>query len=204
MTVEIAPVADGTDIAERRVTGHEDKTVALGLAIAPRDTVVSDAIAAVIIGSVADGASLIGADARLLRGGSWSVDPAGIDELELAPPANFAGEIALWISVTRLEEGAEAHVTDRTMLRVTIAPDADAPIIRGTNATGGEDTAIASIWPPSWSTRMDRRPCPLSWPACPRALGCRPVASMAWMDGRCAPTNSRGYPDTASRLHGRN
>ncbi|MFC5309702.1 hypothetical protein ACFPM2_31795, partial [Azospirillum picis] len=73
--------------------------------------------------------------------GTWTLSAAQLSGLTITPPADFSGTLNLSVTATSSVNGTQASHTEA--LTVTVAPEADAPNLSVTNASGTEDQAIA-------------------------------------------------------------
>jgi len=118
-------------------SGAEDSPLALtiGLSAGPAGSTT-----AVTIDGLPPGASLsAGVD---LGNGRWSLSPADLPGLMLLPPPDYAGTIVLTVTAVSTD-GSGRQATSSGMLSVTVTPQADAPTLTLTGATGGEDQPVA-------------------------------------------------------------
>ena len=140
LNVSVAAVADAPTLDLTDATGAEDQAIALNIDAALTD---SGETLSVSISNIPEGSVLMLADGTevTITGGTAVLTPDQLAGLQLTPPADFSGEIALEVVATSTD-GTDTAITSGT-LNVSIAAVADAPTLDLTDATGAEDQAIA-------------------------------------------------------------
>lgn len=138
VAVTVAGVADDPSLTVGDSTGSEDGAIALNIGAGLTDTDGSETLTISIAGLPA-GAVLIDADGT-------PVDPTDIPAdklsgLQVVPPANFSGTLALTVTATSEENGAQAIQT--AALTVDVAGVVDDPNLTVGNSSGSEDGAVA-------------------------------------------------------------
>ncbi|HEY9079629.1 tandem-95 repeat protein [Magnetovibrio sp.] len=135
VSVTITPVADVPQLAVADVSGVEDSAIALTLAaVMPSGT--TETVASLTISGVPEGASL---SAGTDNGdGTWTLSPDQLSGLNLTPPQDYSGTIALALSATSTD-GATALRN----FTLHVGPVADQPQLAVVDASGAEDSAIA-------------------------------------------------------------
>ena len=140
LNVSVTAVADAPDLQVTDAAGLEDQAIALNIDAALTD---SGETLSVTLGNIPDGAVLTLADGTVVpvTGGTATLTPDQLAGLNLTPPADFSGEIALDVTATS-QDGTDTATTSGT-LNVSVTAIADAPDLQVTDAAGNEDTAIA-------------------------------------------------------------
>ena len=139
MNVSVAAVADAPTLDLTDAVGAEDQAIALNIDAALTD---SGETLSVTIGNIPEGAVLTLADGTqvTITGGTATLTPDQLAGLNLTPPTDFSGGIALDVTATSTD-GTDTAVTSGT-LNVSVTAVADAPVLNVTDATGAEDQAI--------------------------------------------------------------
>ncbi|WP_168220424.1 Ig-like domain-containing protein [Azospirillum thermophilum] len=137
MTVSVAGAADTPDLAVTAATGAEDGAIALDIRAALTDLDGSETLSITVAG-LPEGASLSAGTRN--PDGSWSLRPADLEGLSLAPPADYSGTLALTVAATAAD--GDSRATRRAELAVTVTPVADAPVLAAADTSGAEDSAI--------------------------------------------------------------
>ncbi|MCP5366703.1 MAG: hypothetical protein H6906_04225, partial [Hyphomicrobiales bacterium] len=138
INVNVAPDADAPTLTVSDVSGTEDTAIALNITSALTDTDGSESLSITISGVPSGAALSAGSDNG---DGSWTLTPAQLAGLTVTPPANSDTDFQLTVTATSTD-GADTASTVGT-IDVSVAPDADAPTLTVSDASGTEDTAIA-------------------------------------------------------------
>ncbi|MEQ9555125.1 MAG: hypothetical protein RIG67_05100, partial [Rhodospirillales bacterium] len=140
LNVSVTAVADAPTLELTDATGSEDQTIALNIDAALTD---SGEALSVSISNIPDGAVLTLVDGTVVpvTDGAATLIPDQLAGLNLTPPADFSGKIALDVTATSTD-GTDSATTSGT-LNVSVTAVADAPVLNVTDATGLEDQAIA-------------------------------------------------------------
>jgi len=139
LNVDVVGVADTPGATASDETGLEDQWIQLDLdSQMSTDTDGSETLSITVSG-VPEGAVLsAGTD---LGNGAWSVAADDLPQLSILPPEDFAGDMALTLSVTTTEnDGDTATVTDD--FTVSVEAVADAPELDLSNVQGVEDNVV--------------------------------------------------------------
>lgn len=161
--IYVDPVADGTAIAATPVAGIEDLPVALNLALAARDLDGSETIDSYAYVRLDNGATLIGGYALVTGAdvdasvdgqnlvGFYRVPIADVGGLQIRGAANWHGAVGVEVAAVSRDQSSPADPTpdadnlalDFATFSVTIAADADAPVVPATipASSGTEDAA---------------------------------------------------------------
>ncbi len=132
--VEIAAIADRPTLVVADVTGMEDQSIPLDLAVSSPDPAE---FVAVRVSGLPVGAMLTaGRD----TGGNWQLTPSDLAALALIPPKQFSGDIRLDVSSVAYHGLSQAAA--RASFVVTVEAVADMPVVEVAAATGLEDTLI--------------------------------------------------------------
>ncbi|MBF0358498.1 MAG: hypothetical protein HQL70_07800, partial [Magnetococcales bacterium] len=119
-------------------SGVEDSSIILDISAAVTDSSESLSIT---IGGVPDGATLSNGTDN--GDGSWTLSSADLDGLTITPAENSDEDFTLTVSATSTEaDGGDSAITTGT-IDVSVAADADAPILNISDTAGTEDQAIA-------------------------------------------------------------
>ena len=138
--VAVEAVADAPTVTVRDAAGQEDQAIALDLSALLTDTDSSEVLSVTIEG-LAPGTRL---SAGTDNGdGTWSVSPAQLAGLKLAPPADWSGTMPLTLVAQARETSNGSTATTRADFQVSVEAVADAPILVVHDVRGSEDTAIA-------------------------------------------------------------
>ncbi|MEQ9682837.1 MAG: hypothetical protein RLO49_09030, partial [Rhodospirillales bacterium] len=142
LNVSVTAIADAPTLEVTDAAGAEDQAIALDIQSALTDTDGSETLS-VSISNIPDGAVLTLSDGTVVpvTGGTATLTPDQLSGLNLTPPADFAGEIALDVTATSTD-GTDMATTSGT-LNVSVTATADAPTLDLTDAAGAEDQAIA-------------------------------------------------------------
>ncbi|MBT6095959.1 MAG: hypothetical protein HOH04_13830, partial [Rhodospirillaceae bacterium] len=155
--VTVSVDADGADVSASDATGTQGSEIPLtGLgAELTADTDGSETISAVVIdiSDAPDGTVLsTGTDNG---DGTWTVDQSDLATLSVTPPANYAGDFDVTMTVTSVDTGDTPgdtdSATDSITFNVSISADGSFAV---TDAVGNEDTAIALSIDPGAATSV--------------------------------------------------
>ncbi len=122
-------------ISVQAVSGTEDHTIALAIALAPLGAGEN---AIVHLGGLPLGATLSAGTQNL--DGSWSLSPAQLPGLTCTPPQNWSGSVAVQVDVQVENSAGQAHA--HTSFAFAADGVADAATLQVAAAAGREDTAI--------------------------------------------------------------
>ncbi|AMW34476.1 hypothetical protein HEQ62_08330 [Haematospirillum jordaniae] len=133
-TVQIPAVAPVVSLVP--AAGAEDNGIALSITLSsPGVGTLDIVISNLPAGTVLSAGSPIDAT-------SWRVSAADLADLQLTPPPNFSGELAVTVTATTTGTAGDTASTV-TILPVTVTPIADAPILDVPALTvGAEDTDV--------------------------------------------------------------
>ena len=139
MNVQVTADADAPTLSTQAASGTEDTAIALDITSGLVDTDGSESLSIVVSG-VPNGAVLsAGSDQG---DGTWTLTPAQLPGLTIAPPADSGDDFQLTVTATSKEAEGDTASTSATV-NVTVTADADAPTLSTQAASGLEDTAIA-------------------------------------------------------------
>ncbi len=135
LQVAIEPVADDPILSVAATNGTEDQPIPLDVTIESTDAseVISLGIAGVPEGGVLSGGTR-------QSDGSWLAAADSLGTIQLQPPAQFSGTIALELTATSTDGRSTASVTQP--LQVEVTPVADAPQLAAEAAVGTEDQPV--------------------------------------------------------------
>ena len=139
--IHVNPVADAPQISSSSIQGTEDTPTTLNFGIALTDTDGSEQISSILVTGVPAGFTLTHATDN--GGGSWSIDPAYMNQSNLIPPGNWSGDLNLNVSATSRESATGQTATTSTPLSIHIAGVADTPSGTAANVQGTAGTAIS-------------------------------------------------------------
>ncbi|NKD77737.1 hypothetical protein HEQ60_08190 [Haematospirillum sp. H1815] len=133
-TVQIPAVAPVVSLVP--AAGAEDNGIALSITLSsPGVGILDIVISNLPAGTVLSAGTPIDAT-------SWRVSAADLDGLQLTPPSNFSGELAVTVTATTTGTAGDT-ASSVTILPVTVTPIADAPILDVPALTvGAEDTDV--------------------------------------------------------------
>lgn len=136
-TIDVTGVADAPVVEVADVTGLEDGTVGLSIAVSSGDADGSETLS-IAIGGLPEGATLLDADGA-------EVDPTNVPAdalsgLKISLPEDFSGSIPLTVTATSAEDGTTATETQNFSVDVTGV--ADAPEVTVQDARGDEGDAL--------------------------------------------------------------
>jgi len=138
--VSLAPDADAPTLILSNASGVEDSAIPLNITADLTDLDGSESLSIEISG-VPVGASLNKGEYDE-SSNKWVLDKGDLIGLEVTPAENSDEDFVLSVSVTATEsEGGDTAVTSG-VINVSVAPDADAPTLIISDASGDEDTAI--------------------------------------------------------------
>jgi len=136
--VTVNPDADAPTLTVSDASGTEDTAISLSVSSALTDTDGSETLEIVISG-VPTGATL---SAGTDNGdGTWTLTQAQLSGLTITPPADSDTDFTLTVTAESTDGGDTATTVDT--IDVTVNPDADAPTLTVSDASGTEDTAIS-------------------------------------------------------------
>ena len=150
--VHVMGVADVPTLSASIAATTEDHTAALTIAGASTDTDGSEAMSYLVSGLPTGFTLNHGIDNG---NGTWSLHPADLTGLTVAPAANYSGSVTLTISAIATEQvvvtmspatttGQEGDQTVvQTTVTLNVAAIADAPVVAPVKAVGTEDHAVA-------------------------------------------------------------
>ncbi|MFD1108546.1 hypothetical protein [Pseudoroseomonas ludipueritiae] len=121
--------------------GREDSPLSLRVALAGGAVDGRAEVLGLRVEGLPPGASL-SAGLRDPATGAWVVPPEALAGLALTPPADFSGEIRLTLRALAMQPDGTMLTTEQA-LDVTVAPVADAALIRASPAAGREDVPLA-------------------------------------------------------------
>ena len=139
LNVDVVGVADAPTVTVATVSGDEDTAIPLNIDVQLADTDGSESITDITIGGVPTGASL---SAGTDNGdGTWTLTPAQLTGLTIAPPLNSDVDFSLTVSATSTEDDGDTATTV-TSFGVDVAAIADDPDVTVQDETGLEDNWI--------------------------------------------------------------
>ncbi|CAA7620022.1 putative Hemolysin-type calcium-binding region [Candidatus Terasakiella magnetica] len=151
LEVTVERIADVPTLTVTSARGNEDTAIALDISPHLTDLDGSEAISAITITGVPEGAVLNHGHDN--GGGSWTLSSADLAGLKITPPSHSAVDFTLTVTTTSTEVGTdlnpilaghESAVSAPVLLRVTVDGVAKAPLIsESAAAVGNEDTRIA-------------------------------------------------------------
>ncbi|MCC9620426.1 Ig-like domain-containing protein [Thalassospira sp. MA62] len=136
LTVTVASEADAPTLTVNAASGVEDGAIALDIAAALTD---ANETLTITISDIPAGATLSAGTVN--PDGSVTLTPDQLAGLTITPPENFNGTIDLTVTASSTDGTDVASVSDT--LTVSVASEADAPLLSLTAAVGLEDTAIS-------------------------------------------------------------
>lgn len=139
--IHVNAAADAPQIVYRDIAGTEDSSTSLNFGIALSDTDGSEQISAVTITGVPAGFVLTHATDN--GGGSWSIDPAHMNQSALLAPQHWSGDLTLTLSATSRETSNGTTSTITVPVSVHISGVADTPLGTASDAHGTAGTSIA-------------------------------------------------------------
>jgi hypothetical protein len=140
ISVSVAPKADAPEVTVKDATGEEDETIKLDLTAKLTDNDNSEVLSVVIEG-LPDGARL---SAGINNGdGSWTLTPAQLAGLTIAPPAEWSGTMALTMLAHSRERSNGSVATTQAHFQVQVGAAVDAPVVSAHDARDREDEPIA-------------------------------------------------------------
>lgn len=134
MTVTIEPVADMPRLSLDDASGKEDTPIALTIAAAT--TGLGETLSVTVEG-LPPGAEL---SAGAGDGSSRTLTEADLADLTLTPPPDFNGRIDLSVTASATDQGETNSA--RGVMRITVEPVADAPLLEAADAQGREDEPV--------------------------------------------------------------
>ncbi|MBF0110910.1 MAG: hypothetical protein HQL76_17220 [Magnetococcales bacterium] len=138
MNVMVAADADPPVLELQDALGLEDGAIPLSIQAGVSDLDGSETLSLVLLENVPEGAVL---SAGIDRGdGRWSLTLADLEGLSITPPVDSAQDFTLTVRAVS-QDGADSAMTLGT-IAVSVAPDADPPVLTLTPASGMEDSAI--------------------------------------------------------------
>jgi len=138
----VEAVADEARIIAAPPLGREGAALPLNLSVLPGDADGSEHVVAVRLSGLPAGARLSGGGVAENGDGTWSADPARLEELWLLPPPGFSGSLGLTVEATTREAVNGAERTTSRHLAVDVAPVPDAPLVTVADVAGREDQPI--------------------------------------------------------------
>ena len=138
MAVSVAPDADAPTLTVADVSGTEDTAIPLNIAAGLTDLDGSETLSVTIAGVPAGATLSAGTDNG---DGTWTLSGGDLEDLSITPPLDSNEDFTLTVTATS-QDGDDVATTTGTMA-VSVAPDADAPTLSVSAASGAEDTAIA-------------------------------------------------------------
>ena len=132
--IHVNPVADAPIITAVSHSGTEDTPLALNLGIALSDTDGSESISAVTISGLGAGFSLTGATDN--GNGTWSVNPAQVNNVSLVAPAHWSGDTSFTVTATSREGASGPTASTSATINAHIEAVADAPHLTAHDVTG--------------------------------------------------------------------
>ena len=139
LNVDVVGVADAPTVTVATVSGDEDTAIPLNIDVQLADTDGSESITDITIGGVPTGASL---SAGTDNGdGTWTLTPAQLTGLTIAPPLNSDVDFSLTVSATSTEDDGDTATTV-TSFGVDVAAIADDPDVTVQDETRLEDNWI--------------------------------------------------------------
>ncbi len=136
-TVNVSGVADGAELVLAPASGLEDGAIPLDIDVNLADASATETVTLSISG-LPEGAKLVDGNGVEIDADSISLDQLG--SINLVPPQDFSGEIALTVTATT-QDGESQAVTSGS-LTVSVSGVADAPIVQVGNGAGDEDGLI--------------------------------------------------------------
>ncbi|MBF0171114.1 MAG: hypothetical protein HQK87_08510, partial [Nitrospinae bacterium] len=139
IAVGLSGDADTPTLVLQDASGVEDRMIPLDIAAALTDLDGSESLTITLSG-LPDGALL---SAGIDNGdGSWTLTPAELTGLTLTPPADSDQDFTIAVAATATERAGGDATTTFGSLAVSLAPDADAPVLALHDISGVEDRAI--------------------------------------------------------------
>ncbi len=138
LNINVAAVAHAPTISATSESGTEDAPLLLNLGIAAH---TGEHISALTISGVPVGATL--SNATNNGNGSWTVDPAHINDVQITMPTHWSGDTSLTVSATSQVGSSGPTATTTTTLPVHIEAIAHAPVLTVSDSSGNEDAPIA-------------------------------------------------------------
>ncbi len=139
--IHVNPVADAPQITYRDIDGTEDTSTNLDFGITLTDTDGSEHISSVTITGVPAGFSLSNAIDN--GGGSWSADPAHLNQVNLIAPPHWSGDLTLNVTATSQEISGGQTATTTTPVSIHIEGIADTPLGTAADANGTAGVSIS-------------------------------------------------------------
>jgi hypothetical protein len=136
LNLNVAPIAHAPTIAAVSVSGTEDNALALNLGIS---TVSGEHISALTISGVPVGATLTYGTQN--NDGSWTIDTAHINDVQLIPPTHWSGDATLTVTATS-QNGTGPSVSTSANVPLHIEAVAHAPIMSVADVSGHENAPI--------------------------------------------------------------
>ena len=136
LTVDVAAVADGAEVAVSDAAGLEDQAIPLSIDVTQLDEGLALTIS---IDGLPDGATLLDGSGNELDAANLSL--ADLDGIQILPGPNYSGSFDLTVTATTMD--GEEPVTNSQTLTVDVAGVADGADVGVTNASGVEDGTIA-------------------------------------------------------------
>ncbi|MFC3127674.1 hypothetical protein ACFOD4_21635 [Pseudoroseomonas globiformis] len=141
--ISLAPVADAALIAVNPPAAREDESIPLNLAIATQDADGSESVVSILLSGLPSAARLTGDGVERLADGSWRIDPARLDGIELVPPPHFSGVMRFTVAVVTREGVDGPQALTEKAIEIGVSPVADAPLVTAEDVQGHEDRPIA-------------------------------------------------------------
>ncbi|MEM7468375.1 MAG: hypothetical protein AAF387_16010, partial [Pseudomonadota bacterium] len=136
--VDVEAIADTPTLEVSNATGNEDQAIPLTIQSSLTDQDGSEDLSITVVG-VPKGASL---SAGVLNpDGSYSLNADQLENLQLHPPPDFAGQFPLSVTATTKDANGDTASSNET-IHVGIAAVADEAEITAAAAAGEEDTEI--------------------------------------------------------------
>nr|CRH08290.1 protein of unknown function [Candidatus Magnetococcus massalia] len=145
ISVEVASVADGSEVVANDVTANEDDaSVALDIGATLLDTDGSESIASVIIEGVPDTVQLsAGTDNN---DGTWTLAASDLEGLTATVDPNASGTFEMKVIANTVDSdgdsGGDDTISNEGSFTLTVTPDADEVTFTAGSAAGDEDSWI--------------------------------------------------------------
>lgn len=109
-TVNVSGVADGVELVLEPASGLEDGAIPLDIEVSLTDASATETVTLSISG-LPEGAKLVDANGVEIDAGNISADQLG--NINLVPPQDFSGEIALTVTATTQDGESQAVTSGR-------------------------------------------------------------------------------------------
>lgn len=139
-TIHVNAVADAPIITPVLQSGSEDTPLHLNFGISLADTDGSETISTITISNLAVGFSLTGATDN--GNGTWSVNPAQINNVNLVAPPHWSGDTTYTVTATSREGANGPTASTTTTFNAHFEAVADTPNVTAHDSTGTENHAI--------------------------------------------------------------